>query len=72
MEITEEVKTFIFTPKQKEVISWLLKGMTNQEIGAMMGGLSEKTVKAHLTQIYRILSVTSRTQCVLKLKETGR
>jgi two-component system nitrate/nitrite response regulator NarL len=49
------------TERQVEVLRWLGRGISNKEIGAALS-LSEKTVKAHVTAIFRTLDVVNRTQ----------
>ncbi len=52
------------TPQQHRVLSLLAEGMPNKLIAYEMQ-ISEPTVKAHVTEILRKLSVTSRTQAVI-------
>lgn len=52
------------TRRENEVFQNLRKGGTNKEIGQELG-IEEKTVRAHLTEIYRKLGVKSRTEAVL-------
>jgi len=49
------------TDRQIEVLRLLCQGLSNNEIGRDLG-LSIKTVKAHITAIFKALSVVSRTQ----------
>lgn len=49
------------TRKEEEVARLVLKGLTSNEIGTMMGN-SEKTIKQHLTQVYAKLGVTGRAE----------
>jgi DNA-binding NarL/FixJ family response regulator len=49
------------TARQVEVLRLLSEGRSNKEISAGLD-LSEKTVKAHITAIFRALNVVSRTQ----------
>jgi len=58
------------TVRQLEVLSRLCQGKTNKQI-AMDLGLSEKTVKAHVTAIFKILGVVNRTQAVLVARRIG-
>lgn len=55
----------VLSPRQLEIFGLLLKGKSNKEIAESLF-IVEKTVKFHLTDIYRKLSVSSRTQAVLK------
>jgi len=58
------------THQQTEVRNLIVKGMMNKEIGDALG-LSEKTVKAHATAIYRVYEVRSRGQLILKVMGEG-
>jgi two-component system, NarL family, response regulator DevR len=61
------------TPQQRAVLELLPEGITNREIGERLG-LSEKTVKNHLTGLMRRLGVQHRTQAAmiaLRLSEDG-
>ncbi len=49
------------TDRQIEVLELLSKGQPNKTIAARLD-LSEKTVKAHITAIFRALNVVNRTQ----------
>lgn len=52
------------TYREVEVLQMICKGLSNQEIAQTLF-LSEKTVKNHLTNIFRKINVTDRTQAVL-------
>jgi DNA-binding NarL/FixJ family response regulator len=52
------------TDKQKEVLDLVARGLSNRLIARQMG-ISEKTVKAHLTAVYAALGVTDRLQAAL-------
>ncbi len=52
------------TPRQKDVLQWILKGCTNQAIASALG-ISAETVKLHVSAIFRAYGVHSRTQLVL-------
>ena len=52
------------TPAQMRVLSGLAEGRLNKQIAYDMG-ISEATVKAHVTAIFRKLDVINRTQAVL-------
>lgn len=55
------------TAAQQRVLVGLQKGLLNKQI-AYDSGISEATVKAHMTAIFRKLGVHSRTQAVLAAK----
>ena len=50
--------------RELEVLEMVCKGKSNQDVAKILF-LSEKTVKNHLTNIFRKISVTDRTQAVL-------
>lgn len=56
------------TAKQTEVLRLVAEGLPNRLVGRRLG-VSEKTVKAHLTQIYHALGVSDRVQAALWAKE---
>ncbi|HVO45698.1 MAG TPA: response regulator transcription factor [Steroidobacteraceae bacterium] len=58
------------TLRQLEVLARVCQGKTNKQI-AMELGLSEKTVKAHVTAIFKVLGVVNRTQAVLVARRVG-
>lgn len=60
----------ILTYRQKEVVNLLMTGKTNKEI-AHQFSISEKTVKAHLSDIFRRLNANNRTQAVHQAKKLG-
>lgn len=54
------------TPQQFRVATMLAEGLLNKQIAYEMN-VTEATVKAHLTALFRKLNVSSRTQAVLAL-----
>ncbi|MDE1939462.1 MAG: response regulator transcription factor [Alphaproteobacteria bacterium] len=53
----------ILTERQLEVLEAICRGLSNKDIGLQLD-LSEKTVKTHITAIFRALNVVNRTQAV--------
>lgn len=51
------------TPKEIDVLSWVVEGKTSWEIGKILE-TSERTVKFHLRNVYEKLNVTNRAQAV--------
>ena len=56
------------TPAQRRVLSGLAEGLLNKQIAYEMG-ISEATVKAHMTAIFRKLGANNRTQALLIYKQ---
>jgi DNA-binding NarL/FixJ family response regulator len=50
--------------REKEVLYWLIQGASNDEVAKQLY-ISVATVKAHLTNIFLKLQVTSRTQAII-------
>jgi DNA-binding NarL/FixJ family response regulator len=51
------------TEREAEVLEWLAKGLANKQIAVELG-ISEHTVKFHISSIYTKLNATNRTQAV--------
>jgi len=58
------------TPRQLEVLALLCQGQANREIGLGLG-MHEKTVKAHVGAIFKVLGVVNRTQAVEAARAAG-
>lgn len=58
----------VISDREMEVGYMLLSGMSNREIAEKFC-ISEKTVKNHLTKLYRKLGVTSRIKANIALKD---
>lgn len=56
------------TPQQFRVASYLVQGLLNKQIAWELN-VTEATIKAHITEIFRKLGVHSRTQAVLMLSQ---
>ena len=52
------------TLREAEVLRLVVKGLANKQIGRRLG-ISERTVKAHLTSTFQRIGVTDRTQAAL-------
>lgn len=57
-------KVAALTPQQYRVLYYVHEGLLNKQIAYQLG-ITEATVKAHMTAIFRKLDVYSRTQAVL-------
>lgn len=58
------------TLRQMEVLSLLVQGKCNKEIGRRLD-IADRTVRAHLTEIFQALGVHSRVQAVLQAQRMG-
>jgi DNA-binding NarL/FixJ family response regulator len=56
------------SPRESEVLGLVATGLANKQIARRLG-ISERTVKAHLTAVFQQLGVTDRTQAALWAKE---
>ena len=66
---TDEISSKNLTPREFDVLKWVVKGKTNQEIGMELG-ISQKTVEKHLESVFAKLKVTSRVEAaVLAVQE---
>lgn len=52
------------TPREREVLALVIQGMANKQIARRLG-ISEKTVKGHLTNLFQRIGVADRTQAAL-------
>jgi DNA-binding NarL/FixJ family response regulator len=60
---------FGLTVAQKRVLDLLIKGKSNRDIAEALG-LTEGTVKVHVTAILKTLRVSNRTQALLKVAKS--
>jgi DNA-binding NarL/FixJ family response regulator len=58
------------SPRESEVLQLVARGLPNKRIARELQ-ISEKTVKAHLTQIFQRIGVTDRTQAAIWAKDHG-
>jgi DNA-binding NarL/FixJ family response regulator len=58
------------TPREKDVLSLLIKGKSNKEIGVAMS-VSEATVKSHMSVLLMKLGASDRTQAVVIALQRG-
>ena len=58
------------TPREKEVLQLIAKGMANDEIARMLF-VSKHTVKNHITNIYRKMGSRNRTKVALRAIRYG-
>ena len=62
--LNKDINVDALTPKEKEVLSYVAKGASNQEIADILC-VRDVTVKTHLNSIFKKLKVSNRTQAVL-------
>ena len=61
-------KIATLTPQQYRVLCYLREGWLNKQIGYELG-ITEATIKAHITAIFRKLGISNRTQAVIMLSK---
>ena len=70
-EISDLIKRLqSLTPQQTRVLGMLAEGLLNKQIAYELG-VSEATIKAHVSAILQKLGVDSRTQAVILLSRIG-
>ena len=60
----------VLSEREQEVLSLVAAGLANKAI-ALRLGIAEKTVKAHLTSVYRTIGVYDRVQAALWARDRG-
>jgi len=68
--VDDEKNIESLTNRQREVLELVCKGSSNKEIANLLG-LSDNTVKIHVTAILKTLNVSNRTQAVLIANRIG-
>jgi DNA-binding NarL/FixJ family response regulator len=58
------------TPREREVLALVREGLANKQIARRLG-ISERTVKAHLTSTFQRIGVVDRTQAALWAERNG-
>lgn len=58
------------TPREREVLKLIASGRANKEIGTELG-ITERTVKTHISNIFSKLQLTDRTQAALFVHNRG-
>jgi DNA-binding NarL/FixJ family response regulator len=64
----EQAPARALSPREEEVLRLLATGLANKQIARRLG-ITERTVKAHLTSVFQHLGVTDRTQAALWARE---
>ena len=65
-DLAQKIATL--TPQQYRVLCYLREGWLNKQIGYELG-VTEATIKAHITAIFRKLGTSNRTQAVIMLSK---
>jgi DNA-binding NarL/FixJ family response regulator len=65
-----DVRTGQLTAREREVLSHLVDGLSNDEIAAAMGVIT-RTVEAHLTRLYDRFGARSRTELAARAAREG-
>jgi len=58
------------TPREHDVLNEIARGLDNPQIATRLG-LSEKTVRNHITQVFEKLGVENRYQAIVLAREAG-
>jgi len=66
----DSLKGLGLTDRQIEVLALLMKGKSNKIVAKTLN-MAVPTVKNHITVVLKALSVTSRTEAVIKLGKMG-
>lgn len=66
----EESSIEPLTAREKEVLQWMAQGLANKQI-ALSLGISEHTVKFHLSSLYAKMGISNRTEAVRRGIELG-
>ena len=64
----EPLLKFSLTPRAAETLLWLAQGKTNQDIATILG-ITESTVKKHVQEIFKKLSVETRGAAAVRALE---
>jgi DNA-binding NarL/FixJ family response regulator len=67
-----EAEAFIspLTPREIEILEYIAQGYLNKQIAAELG-ISEQTIKNHVTSILRKLNANARTEAVVVAIKQG-
>jgi DNA-binding NarL/FixJ family response regulator len=58
------------TPRERELVELVAQGRDNAQIAAAMG-LSDKTVRNHITSVFAKLEVENRSQAIVLARNAG-
>jgi len=68
--ITARELEITLTSREMEILKWASQGMSNKELSEKLG-ISLRTVKAHMTNIFNKLGCSSRTDAIIKGLKQG-
>jgi DNA-binding NarL/FixJ family response regulator len=70
-ELADQTKLDALTPREREVLERIARGLSNREIAAALA-VEESTVRTHVKRILMKLDLRDRVQAVIFAYETGR
>lgn len=62
--------TGVLSPREREILILVAEGLANKQIARRLG-ISEKTVKGHLTKVFQVIGVADRTQAAMWAQRNG-
>ena len=68
--IAEDAVFQTLSNREREILTQIAKGIDNAEISERLF-ISEKTVKNHITKIFEKLSVSNRSQAIVRARDSG-
>lgn len=68
--VVDPARLAVLTPRERELIELIAQGRDNAQIGAVLG-LSDKTVRNHITSIFAKLEVENRPQAIVLARSAG-
>jgi DNA-binding NarL/FixJ family response regulator len=69
-ELANQAKLEVLTPREREVLALIARGLSNREIAAALA-VEESTIRTHVKRILMKLELRDRVQAVIFAYETG-